>query len=169
MKNRLVTAASATALSIALMAGGAFAQDLGLKQLQDQATTTFAQLSLDTSKIDQLTLDELTRIQSVSVSSGTPDTKVQRIETILREADERIAAGGAVTPSGPAGDITADDLEGDMVVKANVGAFLAQLGIAGDYDVEALSTDQLLQIQSIQGSNDDASVQRTRVEELLSN
>ena len=119
--------------------------------------------------VDVLTLDELTQIQSVTGGGDSDQTKVGRIETILRDAETRIATGGAVEPTGAVGDVSADDLEGDMVVKANVGTFIAQLGLNDRIDVETLTTEQLLQVQLISESNDNDSVKRTRVEELLIN
>ena len=114
MNNRMLSAVSAAALSLSLMTGAAFAQDdLALKQLQDSATSSMAQLNMDTSMVDMLTLEELTRIQATTSGTVADNAKVQQIETILRDADARIAAGGAVVPEGPVGDLTTDDLTAD--------------------------------------------------------
>lgn len=169
MKTRMLSAVSAAALSLSVLSGVAFAQDLGLKQLQDSQTSAMAQLNMDTSMVDSLTLEELTRIQGVTSGTTAENSKVLAIETILRDADARIAAGGAVVPTGTLGDITTEDLAGDMVVKANVGAYIAQLGLNDQIDVEALSTDQLLQVQLIQGSSEGEAQQRMKVEQLLLN
>jgi len=166
MLRRLLTAASAVTLSLALMAP-VHAQDLGLKQLQDSAVSSLAQLGMDTSMVERLTLEELAQIQSVTGGGDPESVKVQRIETIFRDAEERIAAGGAVEPSGPAGDLTTQDLAGDAVVKANVGAYLAQLGLASEVDVDTLTTDELLQVQLVQGSTDSEDEQRAKIEALL--
>ncbi len=169
MKTRLVSAVSAAALSVALFGAAAAQEDLGLKQLQDTASSTLAQLNVDTTLVPALTLDELAQIQAITSSSGPDQTKVGRIETILRAADERIAAGGAVAPTGAVGDVSTDDLAGDRVVAANVGAYIARLGLADQIDVDALSTDQLLQVQLISESSEGDTQQRARVEQLLLN
>lgn len=163
MKNRLMTAA---ALSLSLMAGAASAQELGLQQLQDSATTSLAQLGMSTEMVESLTLEELAQIQSVTSGSATEAAARQQVETILRGAEERIAAGGAEVPSGPAGDITPGNLEGDQVVAANVGTFLTQIGMH-DVDVNSLSQDKLLQIQSLQESDESADMMRRQVEEII--
>jgi hypothetical protein len=94
MFRRLLVAASAAALSLAL-AAPVVAQDLAMRQLQDSALTSFAQLGLDTAAIDRLTMEELTQVQAVTSSGDNDQTKIQRIETILRDAEARIAAGGS--------------------------------------------------------------------------
>lgn len=164
MKYRLFSAA---AVSLSLLASAAPAQDLGLQQLQDSATAGMSQLGMDVSMVDVLTLEELAQIQSVTGGGDAEETKVRRIETILRDAEARIAAGGAVVPSGPPGDVTPADLAGDRVVKANVGSFIAELGMNDEVNVDTLSTDQLLQIQLVQGTRDTDEEKRMAVERLL--
>jgi hypothetical protein len=143
MKSRLMAAAAAAALSLSLVGGSVSAQELGLQQLQDSATSTLAQLGMSTEMVGSLTLEELAQIQSVTSGSATEAAQIQQIETILRGAEERIAAGGAVEPTGTTGDITPGALEGDRVVAANVGTFLTQIGMH-DVDVNTLSTEELL-------------------------
>lgn len=170
MTNRFYTAVSAAALSLSLMTGAAFAQDdLGLKQLQDSAISAMAKLNMDTSMVDMLTLDELAQIQAATNGSIADTAKVGRVNEILTTAEERIAAGGAVVPQGAAGDITNADLEGDQVVKANVGAYIAQLGLNDRIDVDTLSTDQLLQVQLIQQGNENDGEKKMKVEQLILN
>ena len=169
MNNRFYTAVSAAALSLSLMTGAVFAQDdLGLKQLQDSAISAMAKLNMDTSMVDMLTLDELAA-ESRPRPTAPPRTprKVGRINEILTTAEERIAAGGAVVPQGATGDITNEDLAGDQVVKANVGVFIAQLGLNDRIDVDTLTTDELLQLQLIQQGDDGDAEHRMRVEKLL--
>ncbi len=166
MKNRLMTAAAAAALSLSLMGGAASAQELGLQQLQDSATTSLAQLGMSTEMVDSLTLEELSQIQAATSGSSSEAGAREQVETILRSAEERIAAGGAVAPTGPVGDITAGSLEGDTVVAANVSSYLAQLGI-NDVDAAALSADQLLQIQALQPLNESDEMKRRRIEEIV--
>lgn len=170
MKIRMFAAVSAAALSLSLISGAALAQvDLGLKQLQDSATASMSALNMDTSMVDILTLDELARIQAVTSSQVSDNAKMQQIETIQRDADARIAAGGAVVPSGPPGDLTTEDLAADAVVKANVGAYLAQLGLSDKIDVDKLTTDQLLQVQLVQESSEGDAEKRMRIENMLLN
>lgn len=157
---------AAAALSLSLIAGAVSAQELGLQQLQDSATTSLAQLGMSAEMVDSLTLEELAQIQAVTSGSATEAATRQQVETILRGAEERIAAGGAETPSGPAGDITPGSLEGDRVVAANVGTFLTQIGMH-DVDVNSLSQDKLLQIQSLQESDQSADMMRRQVEEII--
>lgn len=167
MKSRLFSAVSATALSLSLLAAPVFAQDLGLQQLQDAATSTLSQLNLDTSMVESLTLEELTLIEAANSTGGNDAAKVDQIETVLRNAEDRIAAGGGVVPSGPAGDVTAEDLDSLMVVKSNVQAQLAQLGVAAD--VETLSDEQLLEIQAISGGTQDDTTKKEMVETVIAN
>lgn len=170
MKYRIYSAVSAAALSLSLMTGAAFAQDdLGLKQLQDSAVSAMAKLNMDTSMVDMLTLDELAQIQAATNSTTADTAKVGRINEILTTAEERIAAGGAVVPQGATGDITNEDLAGDQVVKANVGAFIAQLGMNDRIDVDTLTTDQLLQVQLVQQSSEGEASQKAQIEQLLLN
>lgn len=166
MKSRLMTVAAAAALSLSLAGGAASAQELGLQQLRDSAVSTLAQLGMSTEMVDSLTLEELARIQSVTSGSATEAAQIQQIETIMREAEERIAEGGAVEPTGTTGDITPGTLEGDRVVAANVGTFLTQIGMH-DVDVNSLSTEELLQIQSVQQTNDSDDMMRQAVEEII--
>lgn len=165
--HRWTTLASAAALALALTTGGTAAQDLGVKQLQDSAASGFAQLGLDGSMIDSLSLDELAQIEAVTTSADTDAVKTDRIETILRGADARIAAGGATEPVGAVGDISTEDLAADMVVKANVGAYVAQLGLGDQVDVDMLTTDELLQVQLVQESGVGIDEQRVKVEQLF--
>lgn len=167
MKNRIYSIVSAAALSLALTGGAVHAQDLALKQLQDSAVSSMSKLGMDTAMVPELTLEELTQIQSVLAGAGSDGAKTDRIDTILRDADARIAAGGAVTPTGPAGDVTPEDLEGDMVVRANVGAYIAQLGMQDEVDVDMLSTDQVLQVQSIMNSDRDEGAARMAIQQTV--
>ncbi len=126
-----------------------------------------SQLGMDTTMVPELTLEELSQIQSIGSSGDADAMKEDRIDTVLRGADERIAAGDVATPTGPVGDVTPADLEGDMVVKANVGAYIAQLGMQDEVNVDMLSTDELLQIQSIMNSDRDEGEARMAIQQTV--
>lgn len=166
MKTRLTHGLSAAALAFAIAAGAAVAQDLGLKQLQDSATSSFARLGVSTAPIDTLTIEELSQIQSVTNSTDDDQIKIGRIETILRDAEARIAAGGGLAPTGVVGDVSTDDLKSDLVTRENVGSYVAQLGLADQVKVDALTTDQISQIQLVQSSEDPLDLQRARIVEI---
>jgi len=105
--NRIFATASAALLALALTAPALTAQDLGLKQLQDSAVSNMAKLGMDTSMVEVLTLDELAQIQAITNSGESEQSQKGRLDTVLRTAEERIATGGAVVPTGPAGDTEA--------------------------------------------------------------
>lgn len=165
---RYLAAASAAMISLAL-ASPISAQDLGLKQLQDSAVSSMAQLNMDTSMVDVLTLEELTRIQGITSGDFAPNEKVAHIETVLREADERIAAGGAVVPSGPAGDLNMGDLDSTTDIRHSVRAEIAELGLNGEIDVDALSDDQVMQIHLITQNTSNTSEQRVQIQNIVAN
>ncbi|MBP7001950.1 hypothetical protein [Amaricoccus sp.] len=165
---RYLAAASAAMLSFAL-AGPIAAQDLGLMQLQDNARTTMAQLNMDPSKvamIDVLTLEELTRIQGLS-SGLSPSERAAQIDVVLRDADERIAEGGAVIPRGPKGDINAADLDGIDDIRHGVRAEIAELGMNSDIDVDTLTEDQLMRIHLITQSVSNEAEQKMQIEKIV--
>lgn len=154
---RFLATASAALLSLALTAPVLTAQDLGLKQLQDSAMTNMAKLGMDTSMVDVLTLDELAQVQAITSSGESQQSQKGRLDTVLRTAEERIAAGGAVTPTGPVGDIQASDLEGIDDVRHSVRAEIAKLGLNSEIDVDKLTNDQLMQIHlTTQNSSNDS-------------
>lgn len=165
---RYLAAASAAMISLALAAPVA-AEDLGLKQLQDSAISGMAQLNMDTSMVDVLTLEELTRINSFTSGDLAPNEKKANIETVLRDADERIAAGGAVVPSGPPGDLNASDLEGIADIRHNVRAEIAELGMNTEIDVDTLTNDQLMQIHLITQNVSNEGEQRMQIEKIVAN
>lgn len=168
MKNRLFSAVSAAALSFSLIAGSVSAQDLGLKQLQDTASAAMSQLGMDTTMVDALTLDELTEIQAITSGSETNMIKTDRIGSVMRNAEERIAAGGSVVPSGPAGDVQAEDMTSTAVLEASVGQTLAQLGFT-DVDAESLSDQQLMEIQNVSSGTETEEVKTQEIERIIAN
>jgi hypothetical protein len=168
MKNRFVITVSAAALSLSLIGGAVFAQDeLGLRQMQDAVTTSLSQLNVDTSMVESLTLDELTQIQAVASTSGNDKVKTDRIGVILADAEKRIAGGGSVIPRAADGDVSADDLDADMVLKANLQKNLNQAGVTKAVDPESLTTEQLTQIELISSGTESNNVKRMEIEKVL--
>lgn len=165
--NRLLAAASAAMISLALTTPVLHAEDLGLKQLQDTATQQMAKLNMDASMVDVLTLEELTRIQGFTSGDLADSEKVAHIETVLREAGARIAAGGAVVPRGAPGDLTAADLEGVADIRHSVRADVARLGMNADIDVDALSNDQLMRIHLITQGVANEAEQKMQIEKIV--
>lgn len=167
--NRIFATASAALLALALTAPGLSAQDLGLKQLQDSAVSSMAKLGMDTSMVEVLTLDELAQVQAITNSGESEQSQKGRIDTVLRTAEERIATGGAVVPTGPAGDIQASDLEGIDDVRHSVRAEIAELGLNSEVDVDQLTNDQLMQINLTVQRSANESEKKMAIRKLLEN
>lgn len=165
---RLLLAASAAALSFALTAPSLSAQDqdLGLMQLQDSAVSNMAKLNMSTEMVPVLTLDELARIQAITNSGGSEQSQKDRIDTVLRGAEERIADGGAVVPTGPAGDVSASSLEGIADIRHSVRADIAQMGMNSEIDVDRLTDDQLMRIHLISQSDIAESAKKMQIEKI---
>lgn len=167
--NRIFATASAALLALALTAPGLSAQDLGLKQLQDSAVSSMAKLGMDTSMVEVLTLDELAQVQAITNSGESEQSQKGRIDTVLRTAEERIATGGAVVPTGPVGDIQASDLEGIDDVRHSVRAEIAELGLNSEVDVDQLTNDQLMQINLTVQRSANESEKKMAIRKLLEN
>lgn len=165
--NRIFATASAALLALALTAPALSAQDLGLKQLQDSAVSSMAKLGMDTSMVDVLTLDELAQVQAITNSGESEQSQKGRLDTVLRTAEERIATGGAVVPTGPVGDIQASDLEGIDDVRHSVRAEIAELGLNTEVDVDQLTNDQLMQVNLTLQQSANESEKKMKVRELL--
>lgn len=167
--NRIFATASAALLALALTAPALSAQDLGLKQLQDSAVSSMAKLGMDTSMVEVLTLDELAQVQAITNSGESEQSQKGRIDTVLRTAEERIATGGAVVPTGPVGDIQASDLEGIDDVRHSVRAEIAELGLNSEVDVDQLTNDQLMQINLTVQRSANESEKKMAIRKLLEN
>jgi hypothetical protein len=142
------------------------AEDLGLRQLRDSATTLLSQLGMDTAALDALSLDELAQVQAVGSGSATDSEKVGQIERIIAGADARIMSGDTAAATGAAGDVTSADLSSTAGLEASVGQDLAQLGYASDV-TDALTDDQLMQIQLIRSSSEGDAAQRAKIEQII--
>ena len=167
--NRIFATASAALLALALTTPAVTAQDLGLKQLQDSAVSSMAKLGMDTSMVEVLTLDELAQVQAITNSGESEQSQKGRIDTVLRTAEERIATGGAVVPTGPVGDIQASDLEGIDDVRHSVRAEIAELGLNSEVDVDQLTNDQLMQINLTVQRSANESEKKMAIRKLLEN
>jgi hypothetical protein len=88
---------------------------------------------------------------------------------VLRTAEERIAAGGAVAPTGAVGDIQASDLEGIDDIRHSVRAEIAELGLNTEIDVDQLTNDQLMQVHSTTQRNMNESEKKMAIRTLLEN
>lgn len=164
---RLLLAASAAVLSLSLAAPAATAQDLGLQQLQDSAVSNMAKLNMSTEMVPVLTLDELAQIQAITNSGGSEQSQKDRIDTVLRSAEERIADGGAVTPTGPAGDVSAADMEAITDIRESVRTSVAQMGMNAEVDVDQLTNDQLMQIHLISQGEGSESAKKMQIEKIV--
>ena len=169
MTLRIFSTASAAALAIALAVAPAQAEELGVQQLQDSATASLAQLGMDTSMIGMLSLVELAQIEAVSGGGDAAQTKVARIEIILRDAEARIAAGGAVGATGATGDFGAEALAATRDLESSVAASLARLGFGADVAVGRLSAGQLGQIELVTAGGAPEAEQRAQIERILAN
>jgi hypothetical protein len=107
---------------------------LGVGQLQSSVGAELAQIGVDASGVDMLTLSQLAQIENVMSGNDTDDVKKLRVEEII---------GGEATATGRLGVAQLQD---------SVGADLAQLGIDGD-GVESLTLTQLGQIENVVGSS----------------
>ncbi len=166
MNRKLLSAVSAAALSMSLLAGVAGAQDLGLQQLQDSARISMARVGVETDMVDSLTLEELTRIEAVS-SGTTPDNaKADQIEIILTEAEARIASGTPASAEGATGDVDVETLNSAQVLESSVGKQLSELGF-NDVDVRALTVGELIEIELITGGSYSTDQQRDQIEQIL--
>jgi hypothetical protein len=111
---------------------------LGVGQLQSSVGAGLAQLGIDASGVDQLTLAQLAQIENVMAGGEADDVKRMRIEEII---------GGEASATGRLGVAQLQD---------SVAADLAKLGVDAD-GVESLSLSQLGQIENVvaSGATDD--------------
>lgn len=155
MKNRILSTVSAAALAVALASTAAYAQDLGQRQLQDSATTTFAQLGLDTAVIELLTLDELAQIETVGSGGASNQQKAERIRLIVADAEARMPAVAA-----PAEDL------GLMQLRDSGTTTLARLGM-DTAPLDTLTRDELAQIETIGSSGASRNEKIGQIERIL--
>lgn len=167
MRRTMLAAISATALSFGLVAAGSapvLAQ--GVAQLQESATNSLAQLGVDTSMVDMLTLRQLQQIELVVNGTETDDEKRGQIEQIM--ADTGMAGGGMGAASSEAassgGMMAMPDVS---VLEESVRNNLAQLDITEEVDVSALTIGQLSQLNLVLNNSETEDEKRGQVEAIL--
>ncbi len=144
MKRNLITAASAAALSLALVTGApAMAQGT-----DDAVASGLAALGVDAPAT--MTTDQVSQIQNVLSSTDMDTTKRQRIQQIL---------GNQATATGR--------LDVNML-RDSVESDLADIGVDAD-NVDMLTVGQLAEIENVMSGGDSQDVQRARVKEIMGN
>ena len=106
----------------------------GVGQLQSSVGADLAQIGVDASQVDSLTLSQLAQIENVMSGDDPDDVKKLRVEEII---------GGEATATGRLGVAQLQD---------SVGADLAKLGVDAE-GVDSLTLSQLGQIENIVGSS----------------
>jgi hypothetical protein len=106
---------------------------LGVGQLQSSVGAGLAQLGVDASGVDQLTLAQLAQIENVLAGGEADDVKRMRIEEII---------GGEATATGRLGVAQLQD---------SVAADLAKLGMDAE-GVETLTLSQLGRLENVLAS-----------------
>ena len=106
----------------------------GVGQLQSSVGAELAQIGIDASQVDSLTLSQLAQIENVMSGDDPDDVKKLRVEEII---------GGEATATGRLGVAQLQD---------SVGADLAKLGVDA-VGVDSLTLGQLGQIENIVGSS----------------
>ena len=144
MKRNLITAASAAALSLALVTGApAMAQGT-----DDAVASGLAALGVDAPA--NMTTDQVSQIQNVLSSTDMDTTKRQRIQQIL---------GNQATATGR--------LDVNML-RDLVESDLADIGVDAD-NVDMLTVGQLAEIENVMSGGDSQDVQRARVQQIMGN
>jgi hypothetical protein len=121
---------------------------LGVGQLQSSVGAELAQLGVDASMVDSLTLSQLAQIENVMSGNDPDDVKKLRVEEII---------GGEATATGRLGVAQLQD---------SVGADLAKLGIDAD-GVESLTLTQLGQIENVVSSGATDDEKRAQIEMIM--
>ena len=121
---------------------------LGVGQLQSSVGADLAQLGIDASGVDQLTLSQLAQIENVMAGGEFDDVKKMRVEEII---------GGEATATGRLGVAQLQD---------SAAAELAKLGIDAD-GVESLSLSQLGQIENVAGSGVSDQDKKAQIETII--
>ena len=144
MRRTLLSAASAAALSLALVAG----TPILAQGLDDAAARGLAQLGVQAPPTESLSTAQVAAIQNVLSSTDADDVKRARIEQIL---------GNEATATGRLGV---------RQLQSSVAEGLASLGIDAE-GVEALSLEQLAQIENVMASSDADETKRARIGQIM--
>jgi hypothetical protein len=121
---------------------------LGVGQLQSSVGAGLAQLGVDASGVDQLTLSQLAQIENVMGGGDSDNVKKMRIEEII---------GGEATATGRLGVAQLQD---------SAAAALAKLGVDAD-GVESLSLSQLGQIENVAASGVSDQDKKAQIETII--
>lgn len=135
---------------IALILGeeGSGVGRFGVGQLQSSVGAELAQIGIDASQVDSLTLSQLAQIENVMSGQDSDDVKKMRVEEII---------GGEATATGRLGVAQLQD---------SVGADLAQLGIDAD-GVDSLTLSQLGRIENVVSSGATDDEKRSQIELIM--
>jgi hypothetical protein len=135
---------------IALILGeeGSGVGRFGVGQLQSSVGAELAQIGIDASRVDTLTLSQLAQIENVMSGEEPDDVKKMRVEEII---------GGEATATGRLGVAQLQD---------SVGADLAKLGIDAE-GVDGLTLSQLGQIENIVSSSATDDEKRSQIELIM--
>lgn len=121
---------------------------IGVAQLRSSVESDLADIGVDASGIDMLTIGQLAEIENVMSGSDSRDVKAGRVQEIM---------GNEATATGRLGVSQLQD---------SVAADLASLGIDAE-GVGMLTLSQLGQIENVMSSSDDAALKRSRIEGIM--
>jgi hypothetical protein len=148
VQRRLVTALSATALSLSLIAGTpVFAQTLGLDA---SAMSGLAKIGIDTSGITSMTTEQVAQIENILASSETDQQKKMHVQELLK------------------GEATDTGRLGVNQLRSSVSSDLAGLGLDAS-GVDSLTLSQLGQIENVTASSDSDATKKMRISEIIGN
>jgi hypothetical protein len=144
VKTRLLTAASAAALSLALLAFPVSAQE---GQLSDSAMAGMAALGMDTTGV-VVTADQAAQIENVLGSNDADSIKKSHIEEII------------------AGEATATGRLGTDQLRSSASSTMSSLGLDTEV-VPMLSVEQLAAIENVSGSQASDDSKRAQITEIV--
>lgn len=121
---------------------------LGVGQLQSSVGAELAQIGIDASDVEGLSLEQLAQIENVMSGAESDEVKKMRVEEIID------------------GEATATGRLGVAQLQDSVAASLAQLGIDAD-GVDTLSLSQLGQIENVVASSAGDSEKRAQINTIM--
>ena len=149
MKRTFLSAVSAAALSVTLIAGTpGYAASL-----TESAAQGLAVLGIATPPPESLTTEQTTQIMNVLSSTNSNDRKKEHIQTIIGENEE---SGGGVGKYGVG------------QLRSSVASDLAALGVDAS-GVDTLTLQQLAQIENVTSSSNSDTVKKARIAEIMGN
>ncbi len=123
---------------------------IGVAQLRSSVELDLADIGVDASGVDMLTVGQLAEIENVMSGGDTQDVKRGRVQEIM---------GNEATATGRLGVAQLQD---------SVASDLASLGVDAD-GVEMLTLSQLGQIENVMGSSDTDENKRGQIERIMAN